>query len=84
MAVIGIKSAMRAKHDSIDEIRKITDPVDFMFAALSAHPAVHDSTFIRPRRRPALRQEGRAVGETQGASGGEDRWSPDRRVLRSV
>ena len=33
MAVLGTKSALRAKHGSIDEIRRISDPVDFMFAA---------------------------------------------------
>ena len=33
MTLLGKKTALRAKHGSIDEIRKISDPVDFMFAA---------------------------------------------------
>ena len=33
MAILSTNRALRAKHTSIDEIRKISDPVDFMFAA---------------------------------------------------
>ena len=33
MAILSTNPALRAKHTSIDEIRKISDPVDFMFAA---------------------------------------------------
>ena len=33
MAILSTNRALRAKHTSIDEIRKISDPVEFMFAA---------------------------------------------------